>query len=144
MYRHAAARAEQRLVELQPVRALPERAIEFLRGRNFGFLAVEDGGPHVSPVWVDTDGWHILVNTARGRVKDRAMQEGALVGLSISPLDDPYQHVDIRGRVVRRLEGDEAVAHINELALKYGRTYPFRLKPGERRVKIWIEPMVVR
>jgi hypothetical protein len=126
------------------VTPLPEHAVELLRGRNFAFLAVEDRGPHVSPVWVDTDGSHILVNTARGRVKDRAMQEGAPVALSISPADDPYRHVDIRGRVVRRLEGDEAVQHINDLALKYGRTHPFKLKPGERRVKIWIEPTVVR
>jgi hypothetical protein len=42
------------------------------------------------------------------------------------------------------VEGDEAVGHINELALKYGRTHPFRLRPGERRVKIWIEPTAIR
>jgi hypothetical protein len=68
-----------------------------LGGPNFGYLAVDDGSPHVSPVWVDTDGRYILVNTARGRVKERAMQEGARVALSIAEHDDPYDHVDIRG-----------------------------------------------
>jgi hypothetical protein len=98
----------------------------------------------VSPVWVDTDGEHILVNTARGRVKERAMQEGAPVALSIAEQDDPYDHVDIRGRVVRRVEGDEAVAHLNALARKYrGPESTFSLRPGERRVKIWIEPTVI-
>jgi PPOX class probable F420-dependent enzyme len=126
------------------MKPLPDCARLLLQGRTFGFLAVDDDGPHVSPVWVDTDGRHVLVNTAVGRVKERAMQEGARVALSLSPADDPYQHVDIRGRVVRRVEGDEAVEHINELALKYGRTHPFRLRPGERRVKIWIEPTAIR
>jgi PPOX class probable F420-dependent enzyme len=123
---------------------LNRRARELLEGRNYAFLAVEDGGPHVSPVWVHTDGEHVLVNTAVGRVKERAMPEGARVALSVSPHDDPYDHVDIRGRVVRRVEGDEAVEHINELARKYrGPDSVFALKPGERRVKIWIEPTVV-
>jgi PPOX class probable F420-dependent enzyme len=115
-----------------------------LEGRNFGYLAVEDGSPHVSPVWVDTDGEYILVNTARGRVKERAMQKGARVALSIAEHDDPYDHVDIRGRVVRRVEGDEAVEHINALARKYrGPDSTFTLRPGERRVKILIEPTVI-
>jgi PPOX class probable F420-dependent enzyme len=115
-----------------------------LEGRNFGYLAVHDGSPHVSPVWVDTDGEYILVNTARGRVKERAMQEGTRVALSIAERDDPYDHVDIRGRVVRRVEGEEAVEHINALARKYrGPESSFTLRPGERRVKIWIEPTVI-
>ena len=115
-----------------------------LEGRNFGYLAVHDGSPHVSPVWIDTDGDYVLVNTARGRVKERAMSEGDRVAISIAEHDDPYDHVDIRGRVVRRVEGHEAVEHINELARKYrGPSATFSLKPGEERVKIWIEPMVI-
>jgi PPOX class probable F420-dependent enzyme len=126
------------------VATLDGRARELLEGRNYAFLAVDDGAPHVSPVWVHTDGRHVLVNTAVGRVKERAMQEGARVALSISPQDEPYEHVDIRGRVVRRVEGDEAVEHINELARKYrGPDSVFTLKPGERRVKVWIAPIVV-
>ena len=123
---------------------LDGRARELLEAPNYAFLAVDDAGPHVSPVWVDTDGEHVFVNTAVGRVKERAMQEGARVAVSVSPRDDPYEHVDIRGRVVRRVEGDEAVEHINELARKYrGPDSVFTLRPGERRVKVWIVPTVV-
>jgi PPOX class probable F420-dependent enzyme len=115
-----------------------------LEGKNFGYLAVDDGSPHVSPVWIDTDGDYVLVNTARGRVKERAMSEGDRVAISIADHDDPYDHVDIRGRVARRVEGDEAVEHINALARKYrGPSSTFSLKPGEQRVKIWIEPTVI-
>ena len=123
--------------------ALNGRARELLEGQNYAFLAVEDDGPHVSPVWVHTDGEHVLVNTAVGRVKERAMHEGGRRAVGLAA-DDPYEHVDIRGRVVRRVEGDEAVEHINELARKYrGPESTFSLKPGERRVKVWIEPTVV-
>ncbi len=33
-----------------------------------------DGSPQVTPVWFNMDGDDILVNTARGRVKDRNMR----------------------------------------------------------------------
>ena len=36
---------------------LSERARELLTGTNFAFLAelMEDGSPHVSPVWIDVE-----------------------------------------------------------------------------------------
>ena len=42
-----------------------------LQEPNFGHLAtlMPDGSPQVTPVWVDYDGTHILVNTAEGRQK---------------------------------------------------------------------------
>jgi PPOX class probable F420-dependent enzyme len=126
------------------VTRLNDKALRLLRAPSFGFLAVDDGGPHVSPLWVDTDGTHVLVNTAVGRVKERAMPEGARVALSVSPPGNPYEHVDIRGRVARRLEGEEADEHIRALGRKYhGEDYAFTIREGERRVKIWIEPTTV-
>ncbi len=124
---------------------LTDEALRVLREPSFAFLAVDDdGGPHVSPLWVDTDGTHVLVNTAVGRVKERAMPEGARVALSVSPPGNPYEHVDIRGRVAQRIEGEEADEHIRALGRKYhGDDYAFTIREGERRVKIWIEPTVV-
>jgi hypothetical protein len=43
-----------------------------------------DGSPHVSPVWVDYDGQYILMNTAKGRRKEKNMRERPQVNL------DPY------------------------------------------------------
>ena len=42
----------------------------------FTFLALtlSDGSPQVTPVWFDWDGTHIIINTARGRVKDRILK----------------------------------------------------------------------
>ena len=33
-----------------------------------------DGSPQIAQVWVDTDGEHILINTAQGRQKERNVQ----------------------------------------------------------------------
>ncbi len=33
-----------------------------------------DGSPQVTPVWFNTDGEYILINTNEGRVKDRNMK----------------------------------------------------------------------
>jgi predicted pyridoxine 5'-phosphate oxidase superfamily flavin-nucleotide-binding protein len=37
------------------------------------------GQPQVTPVWVDYDGTNLIVNTARGRQKDKNMFVGAKV-----------------------------------------------------------------
>ena len=54
--------------------AIPSSHADLLGSKKaFAQLATlnPDGSPQVTPVWVDYDGTHVLVNTARGRVKDR-------------------------------------------------------------------------
>jgi PPOX class probable F420-dependent enzyme len=107
----------------------------------FAHLAtvMPDGTPQVTPVWFDVVGDRVRINTARGRVKDRNMQENGAVALSISDPDDPYRHIAIRGRVANVTE-EGADAHIDALARKYlGRDYP-RRREGEVRVIYEIEP----
>jgi PPOX class probable F420-dependent enzyme len=124
---------------------LTDRARRSLSGPNFAFLAelMPDGSPHVSPVWIDLEGDLILVNTAVGRLKERNMRRDPRVSISISPRDDPYEHIDIRGLVVRVIEGDEAVAHIDRLGRKYRGWERYPLREGEQRVTFLIEPLVV-
>jgi PPOX class probable F420-dependent enzyme len=94
----------------------------------------------VTPVWVDFDGTHVLVNTARGRVKTKNLERNPRVALSISDPENPYRYVGIQGRVVEMTEkgGD---AHIDKMAKKYLNkdSYPFR-QPGEVRVIVKIAP----
>ena len=99
-----------------------------------------DGSPQVTPVWFDTDGETIRVNTAKGRWKDRNMRRDARVALAIMDPANPYKHLQIRGRVERITE-DGADAHIDRLAKKYlgADTYPFR-QPGEVRVIYVVRP----
>ncbi len=99
-----------------------------------------DGSPQVTPVWFDTEGETIRVNTAKGRWKDRNMRRDARVALAIMDPTNPYRHIQIRGRVERVTE-QGADAHIDRLAKKYMGvdTYPFR-QSGEQRVIFVIRP----
>jgi PPOX class probable F420-dependent enzyme len=125
---------------------LSEKARRLFEDPNFLFVATinPDGSPQVTPVWTELDNGHITFNTAVGRVKERNMRRDPRVGLSITARDDPMNKVDIAGRVVDFVEGDEAFAQIDDLAEKYigQRPYPW-LREGEKRVKIVIEPVRV-
>ncbi|HXX66634.1 MAG TPA: PPOX class F420-dependent oxidoreductase [Polyangiaceae bacterium] len=102
-----------------------------------------DGSPQVTPVWFFYQNGKFVVNTARGRVKDRNMSRNARVALSIVDPDNPYAHLAVRGTIVRATE-EGADANIDALAKKYlGQDkYPFR-QPGEVRVLYEIEPSSV-
>ena len=99
-----------------------------------------DGSPQVTPVWVDFDGSHLIVNTARGRVKDRNLRREPRVAISIMDPENPYRYVGIQGRVTEVTE-QGASAHIDKMAKKYlGKDkYPFAA-PGEVRVIYKIAP----
>jgi len=88
--------------------------------RAFAFLAttMSDGSPQVTPVWFNTDGDDILLNSAQGRVKDRNMNERPQVALSIVDPRNPYRYISIRGRVVETTT-EGGWAHIDALANKY-------------------------
>jgi PPOX class probable F420-dependent enzyme len=99
-----------------------------------------DGTPQVTPVWVDFDGKHVIVNSARGRRKDKNMSQNSSVALSIMDPDNPYRYLEIRGRVAEITE-EGADKHIDTMAKKYMGVdkYPYR-QPGEVRVMYKIEP----
>src|SRR5471030_1083522 len=86
----------------------------------FAHLAtlMPDGSPQVTPVWFDYAGGAIRVNSARGRVKDRNMKEGAAVALSILDPDNAYRCLQVGGSV-RKVTETGAAAHIDSLAKKY-------------------------
>ena len=99
-----------------------------------------DGTPHVTPVWVDYDGTHILINTVRGRRKELNMHQRPQVRLTIVDPANPWHWLSIRGRVVAVSEAG-ADEHLNKLSKKYtgNGTYAFR-QPGQVYVLYKIEP----
>jgi PPOX class probable F420-dependent enzyme len=121
---------------------IPDKFRDLFQKRAFANLAtlMPDGRPQVTPVWVDYDGSRILVNTAKGRVKDKNMRRDPRVSVSISDPDNPYRYVEVRGKVSEVTENG-ADAHIDKMAKKYldKDKYPFR-QPGEVRVIFKITP----
>src|SRR5260370_32419856 len=86
---------------------IPEKYLPLLTQKKaFANLAtiMPDGSPQVTPVWFHYADGKFLVNTARGRVKDRNMSKNAQVALSVVDPDNPYSHLSVRGKVVRATE----------------------------------------
>ena len=108
----------------------------------FVYLAttMKDGSPQVTPVWFNTAGDFILINSAEGRLKDKNMRARPQVALVIADPENPYRYLQIRGRVVEyTLEGAEE--HIDTLNLKYrgNPNYPNH-NPEQHRVIYKIQP----
>lgn len=121
---------------------LPEDFLDLFSQTAFAHLAttMPDGTPQVTPVWCDYDGRRIVINSAKGRVKDRNMRRNPAVALSIMDPKNPYRYLAVRGRVVEITE-EGADAHIDRMSKKYLNVdkYPYRT-PTEVRVLYKIEP----
>ena len=72
---------------------------------------MKDGSPQVSPVWAERDGNTIIINSAKGRLKDRNMRADDRVALSATDPHNPYRAIMIRGRVTKVTEEGAEEAH---------------------------------
>ncbi len=128
------------------VQVIPEKYLDLFEKKAFCFLAtlMPDGSPQVTPVWCDFDGTHVIINSAKGRVKDQNMRRDPRVAVAVHDPDDPYRYVQIQGRVVEITE-EGADEVIDRLAQKYLDVdeYPHR-QPGEVRVTYKIAPESVQ
>lgn len=123
--------------------AIPEEYLDLVNEKKaFAHLATknEDGSVQSTPVWVDYDGENVVINTARGRRKDKNLKERPMVAISMHDPDNPYRYLEVRGRIVEETE-EGAEKHIDQMAMKYlGKDkYPFA-QPGEVRVIYKIKP----
>jgi len=121
---------------------IPEKFADLFQKKAFASLATinADGSPQVTPVWCDWDGKHVIVNTAKGRRKDRNMRREPRVSLALIDPDNPYRYLEVRGKVVEVTE-QGADDHINRMAKKYLGVdkYPGG-QPGEVRVLYKVQP----
>lgn len=107
--------------------ALKPEVKQYATGTNFAALTTlfEDGQPQTQVMWVDADDDHILINTEVERQKFLNVDRDPRVTVLVWNKDNPYQYVEVRGRVVEVVHGDEARAHIDACSHRYtGGPYP--------------------
>ena len=115
---------------------------KLLANKNFAHVATinKDGSPQVSPVWVEFDGKHVVINSEEKRLKVRNLKRNPSVAVSIQNGANPYEYVEIRGHVAE-ITTNGGFEGIDRLSKKYldQDKYPGN-KPGDVRVQIKIVP----
>jgi len=99
---------------------------------NFAHLAtlMSDGSPQSVPVWIGRENEQVLVCTGEGSLKARNTLRDERVALSVIDLNNPYEEVQLRGRVVER-RTDRDLRYIDVISQKYtGKPFPFRNPEG--------------
>lgn len=121
---------------------LDDKQRALLDGKNFAYLATlgPDGKPQVTPVWVEYDGTHVIVNSEEKRAKVRNLKKDPSVAIAIADAANPYEYIELRGKVVE-ITDKGGLEGIDRLAKKYidKDKYPWN-QPGDVRVVIKIAP----
>jgi PPOX class probable F420-dependent enzyme len=100
--------------------------------RNFAHLAtlMKDGAPHSAPVWIAREGELITIVTEDGSLKGRNTARDPRVAISLVDFVDPYEEVQIQGRVIERRRDAEWKA-FDAMSRKYvRRDWPYRDAEG--------------
>lgn len=122
----------------------PEKFQDLFKPETKAFLYLAtvnaNGTPQLSPVWFDTDGTHILINTNEGRLKDKNMKaRPGQISMVIQDPKNPYRYLGIKGKVAS-FTTEGAVEHINMLSLRYDGK-PWENREGQKRIIFKIEPL---
>jgi len=124
--------------------ALSPEVKQLIDHPNFAHLAtlMPDGSPQSVPVWVGREGEHIVICTGEGSLKAKNTRRDPRVALLIVDVTNPYEEVQIRGRVIER-RPDSDFKIMDAVSYKYtGKPFPFRNPEG--RVALIVEVEKVR
>jgi len=111
---------------------------EVLDGTPIAHVAtvLPDGAPHCVPVWIATHKEYVVILTGPGSQKARNLRRDPRVAISLTPPENPFQPITLRGQVVDWLDGEQGWAVIDTIAHKYlGAPYA----RGQERVVALIE-----
>ena len=111
---------------------------------NFAHLAtlMSDGSPQSVPVWIGRELERLVVCTGEGSLKAKNTQRDPRVAISVVDFTNPYEEVQIRGKVIER-RPDSDFKTMDAISHKYtGKPFPFRSPEG--RIALIIEVEKVR
>ena len=78
-----------------------------------------DGSPHSVPLWIATHGQHVAIMTSPTSRKARNLRRDPRLAISLTPTEDPFRPVTLRGRVADWLIGEPAWTLIDQISTKY-------------------------
>jgi PPOX class probable F420-dependent enzyme len=120
---------------------LDARVRELAQGPNFAVTTTvnPDGSLQSLVTWIDADDEYLYVNTETERQRARNARRDPRITVVIFDGDSWWGYVEVRGRVVDVIGGDQARAHIDTVARKYtGKPYANPI--GSERVMLKIAP----
>jgi PPOX class probable F420-dependent enzyme len=106
---------------------------------NFAHLAtlMPDGSPQSVPVWIGREGDRVIICTGEPSQKARNTKRDPRVAVSVVDFKNPYEEVQLRGRVVER-RPDPELKTMDPISHKYiGKPFPMRAPEG--RIVLVIE-----
>ena len=112
---------------------------DLLSRPNFAHIAtlMPDGSPNVTPVWIGVLDDHILIGSDENSLKVKNLRRDPRLALSVVDYHNPYEEVQIRGRVVE-FRDDSKFEILDAISRKYtGKEFPWRNPAG--RVALIIE-----
>lgn len=119
---------------------LSAAARSLVDGKNVATVATiePDGRPQQSLVWVTRDGDDVVFSTLVGRRKHANLLRDPRLTLLITPADNPFRYLEVRGTATLTTEG--AAELIDTLGVKYtGKPYSAD-EPGDVRVTVRVTP----
>ncbi len=113
--------------------------VRLAKGKNLATVVtlMPDGQPQALLTWIDTDGDNILVNTEPQRQRGKNIRRDARVTVLLHSDSDPWDWSEVRGHVIKTIDGQQARDHIDELSRKYvGRDYGNPIGPEGRVIYV--------
>ena len=98
-----------------------------------------DGTPHQTPVWVDYDGEHVLLNLTTTRTKLDYLRHDPRVSIVVLDRNDPFRWLRVEGKVAE-ITTEGAYEHIVKQAGVYLGKEEYPLREGEERILVRIAP----
>jgi PPOX class probable F420-dependent enzyme len=109
---------------------------------------MQDGRPHVMPVWFVLDGEQVVFTTGADSVKGRNLRRDPRVALVVDDDEPPFAFVHVRGRATITEDLDELLRFATEIGARYmgkDRAEEFGRRnavPGEVLVRVTLERVI--